>query len=74
MLRIGAELFHPLPQHILMNVQIACRLPNSNTALPHQLDSFKLELPRKLPSLHDPPPVPLNTLTWCLRNQGQASL
>jgi len=34
--------------------------------------SLKLELPRKLPPLHDPPPVPLSHQTWCLRNRVQA--
>src|ERR1700734_3092519 len=36
---------------------------------PHRL---KLELACKLPSLHDPPPVPLKHLTRCLRNRVQA--
>src|SRR4029077_1218127 len=47
LLRIRAELLHPLAQHVLMDGQIACRLPTGNAALPHQLDSLNLELPRK---------------------------
>src|SRR5580658_5130934 len=35
--------------------------------------SLKLELSRKLPSLHDPPPAPSKHLTRCLRNRVQAS-
>src|SRR5580704_1483728 len=38
---------------------------------PHRL---KLELPCKLPSLHDTPPVPSKHLTRCLRNRVQATL
>src|SRR5206468_12716474 len=38
-----------------------------------QPHSLKLELARKLPSLHDPPPVPSKHLTRCLRNRVQAS-
>src|SRR6266567_445477 len=34
--------------------------------------SLKLELPGKLPSLHDPPPAPSKHLTRCLRNRVQA--
>jgi hypothetical protein len=34
-----------------------------------QAHSLKLELPRKLPSLHDPPPAPSKHLTRCLRNR-----
>src|SRR5580704_17458457 len=43
---------------------------------PHldQPHSLKLELPRKFPPLHDPPPVPLKHLTRCLRNRMQARL
>jgi hypothetical protein len=37
-----------------------------------QPHSLKLELAGKLPSLHDPPPVPLKYLTRCLRHRVQA--
>src|SRR4029453_2744765 len=37
-----------------------------------QAHSLKLELASKLPSLHDPPPVPSKHLTRCLRNRVQA--
>src|SRR5262249_55003003 len=37
-----------------------------------QPHSLKLELARKLPSLHDPPPAPSKHLTRCLRNRLQA--
>jgi len=30
LLRIRAELLHPLAQHVLVDAQIACRLPNGN--------------------------------------------
>src|SRR4029450_5018993 len=38
-----------------------------------QAHRLKLELSRKLPSLHDPPPAPSKHLTRCLRNRVQAS-
>jgi hypothetical protein len=38
-----------------------------------QLHRLKLELPRKLPSFHDPPPVPSKHLTRCLPNRQQAN-
>ncbi|MFN3350588.1 hypothetical protein, partial [Pseudorhodoplanes sp.] len=38
----------------------------------NQAHRLKLELSRKLPSLHDHPPVPLKHLTRCLRNRVQA--
>src|SRR5262245_17319589 len=37
-----------------------------------QAHGLKLELPRELPSLHDPPPAPSKHLTRCLRNRVQA--
>jgi len=45
----------------------------ANPALLDQPYSLKLELSRKLPTLHDAPPVPLKHLTRCLRNRVQAS-
>ena len=41
------------------------------TALLDQPHSLKLELPRKSPSLHDPPPVPSKHLTRRLQNRVQ---
>src|SRR5690348_4408036 len=73
LLRIGGKILHPLPQHVLMNGQIARGLLDRNAALPHQLDCLNLELSREPSSLHDLSPAPLNTLTWCLQNRVQAS-
>src|ERR1700722_12792268 len=44
-----------------------------NAPLLDQPHSLKLELLRKLPSLHDPPPAPSKHLTRCLRNRVQAT-
>jgi hypothetical protein len=38
-----------------------------------QAHRLKLELPRKLTPLHDPPPAPSKHLTRCLRNRVQAN-
>jgi hypothetical protein len=73
MLRILQELLHPIPQLRLVHAQVLRGLRIRYASLSDQAHSFKLELPRKLPTLHDPPPIPLKHLTWCLRNRVQAS-
>src|SRR5665213_2333385 len=55
-----------------MHRQILLGLRIRHAALLDQPHSLKLELARKLPTLHDAPPVPLKHLTWCLRNRVQA--
>src|SRR5450631_2059549 len=55
-----------------MHRQVLLGLCIRHAAIPDQPNSLKLELPRKLPTLHDAPPVPLKHLTWCLRNRVQA--
>src|SRR5450759_1655424 len=57
-----------------MHTQVLRGLGIANPALLDQPYGLKLELPRKLPPLHDAPPVPLKHLTWCLRNRVQATL
>src|SRR5664279_3388084 len=56
-----------------MHRQVLLGLCIRHAAIPDQPNSLKLELPRKLPPLHDAPPVPLKHLTWCLRNRVQAN-
>src|SRR5665213_1007217 len=56
-----------------MHRQILLGLRIRHAALLDQPHSLKLELARKLPTLHDAPPVPLKHLTWCLRNRVQAN-
>jgi hypothetical protein len=58
MLRIVLKLLHPIAQLCRMNAKVFGRLRILHTALLDQPDSLKLELPRKLPSLHDAPPAP----------------
>src|SRR5450759_73281 len=55
-----------------MHTQVLRGLGIANPALLDQPYGLKLELPRKLPPLHDAPPVPLKHLTWCLRNRVRA--
>src|SRR5215471_4056347 len=43
-------------------------------SIPDQPYCLKLELPRKPPSLHDPPPAPSKHLTRCLWNRVQATI
>src|SRR5665213_2018056 len=57
-----------------MHRQILLGLRIRHAALLDQPHSLKLELARKLPTLHDAPPVPLKHLTWCLRNRVQANI
>jgi hypothetical protein len=71
MLRIVRKLLHPIAQLRLMHTKIMRGLRHRNPALPDQLDRFQLELARKLPSFHSPPPVPQKHLTRCLRNRQQ---
>src|SRR5258708_28389552 len=56
-----------------MHTEIVRGLRIGDAPLLDQPHSLKLELACKLPSLHDPPPVPLKHLTRCLRNRVQAS-
>src|ERR1017187_5323941 len=57
-----------------MHRQVLLGLCIRHAAIPDQPNSLKLELPRKLPPLHDAPPVPLKHLTRCIRNRVQASV
>src|SRR3954462_9289564 len=57
-----------------MNTEIVRGLCIRHAAHSDQPNSIKLELACKLPSLHDPPPVPSKHLTRCPRNRVQAIL
>src|SRR5262245_249545 len=72
-LRIIGELLHPVAQLRCVNVQILRCLRIRHASILDQAHSLKLELPRELSSLHDPPPAPSKHLTRCLRNRVQAS-
>src|SRR5262249_33804318 len=72
-LRILGELFHPIAQLRRVNVQVLRCLNIGHASILDQAYSLKLELSRKLPSLHDPPPAPSKHLTRCLRNRVQAN-
>src|SRR5258708_22574103 len=56
-----------------MDTQVLRGLHIRHAAFLDQPHSLKLELARKLPSLHDPPPAPSKHLTRCLRNRVQAT-
>src|SRR5512133_444058 len=71
-LRIIAELLHPITQLRGVNVQVLRCLHIGHPSILDQAHRLKLELPRELPSLHDPPPAPSKHLTRCLRNRVQA--
>src|ERR1700687_5657513 len=71
MLRIVRKLLHPIAQLRLMDTKIMRGLRHRHPALPDQLDRLELEIARKLPSFHGPPPVPQKHLTRCLRNRQQ---
>jgi hypothetical protein len=72
--RITCERLHPTAQLRLMHTEIERALRIRDARLLDQPHRLKLELPCKLPSLHDTPPVPSKHLTRCLRNRVQASL
>src|SRR4051812_23200226 len=55
-----------------MHAQILCGLHVRHATILDQAHRLKLELPRKLPPLHDAPPAPSKHLTRCLRNRVQA--
>src|ERR1039458_5683777 len=57
-----------------MHSQVLLGLGIRHAALLDQPHRLKLEFSRKLPPLHDAPPVPLKHLTWCLRNRVQANI
>src|SRR5262249_43531675 len=71
-LRILGELLHPIAQLRRVNVQVLRCLHIGHASILDQAHGLKLELPRELPSLHDPPPAPSKHLTRCLRNRAQA--
>src|SRR5947207_15182407 len=73
MLRILGQLLHPIAQLRRVNVQVLRCLHIRHASILDQAHGLKLELPRELPSLHDPPPAPSKHLTRCLRNRVQAS-
>src|SRR6516164_1202052 len=54
-------------------LQVLRRLHIGHASILDQAHGLKLELSRKLPSLHDPPPAPSKHLTRCLRNRVQAN-
>jgi hypothetical protein len=58
LLLISLEFLHPSSQELAADFQIPSRLRDRHAALRHQLYRLKLELSRKSPSLHNPPPVP----------------
>src|SRR5258705_13833604 len=72
MLRVLGQLLHPIAQLRRVNVQVLRRLHIGHASILDQAHGLKLELSRKLPSLHDPPPAPSKHLTRCLRNRVQA--
>src|SRR5258707_724102 len=72
MLRIIRKRLHPIAQHCPVHTQIARGLRDTSPTLLDQLHRLEPEFSRKLPSLHDPPPVPAKHLTRCLRNRQQA--
>src|SRR4051812_46377040 len=74
LLWIVGELLHPVAQLRRVNVQVLRRPPIGHASILDQAHRLKLELPRKLPSLHDPPPAPSKHLTRCLRNRVQATM
>src|SRR5262249_13413398 len=55
-----------------MHLQVLRSLRVRDPSIPDQPYCLKLELPRKPPSLHDPPPAPSKHLTRCLWNRVQA--
>src|SRR6476619_3967689 len=73
MLRVLGQLLHPIAQLRRVNVQVLRRLHIGHASIFDQAHGLKLELSRKLPSLHDPPPAPSKHLTRCLRNRVQAT-
>src|SRR6516225_5147307 len=74
MLRVLGQLLHPIAQLRRVNVQVLRRLHIGHASILDQAHGLKLELSRKLPSLHDPPPAPSKHLTRCLRNRVQAKV
>src|SRR2546430_4578088 len=73
MLRVLGQLLHPIAQLRRVNVQVLRRLHIGHASILDQAHGLKLELSRKLPSLHDPAPAPSKHLTRCLRNRVQAT-
>src|SRR5689334_9629163 len=57
-LDIIGEGLHPIAQLRRMHLQVLRSLRVRDPSIPDQPYCFKLELPRKPPSLHDPPPAP----------------
>jgi len=72
MLRIVHQRLHSVTHLRRMHTKVAPRLRIQYAAVLDQTYRLKLELSRKLPPLHDPPPVPPKHLTRCLRNRVQA--
>src|ERR1700721_18958 len=73
LLRIVSKPLNPAAQLGLMYAQVFRRLRVRHAAFLDQAYRLELELSRKLPSLHDPPPAPSKHLTRCLRNRVRAS-
>src|SRR5262249_3780339 len=60
------------PRMQAVSVEVLRCLHIGHASILDQAHGLKLELPRELPSLHDPPPVPSKHLTRYLRNRVQA--
>src|ERR1019366_820348 len=56
LLRVSGHVPDPLPQHVLMDIQIARRFPHRYASLLHQLYRLKLELATEHSSSHHTPP------------------
>src|SRR5262245_66013477 len=62
------------PRMQAVSVEVLRCLHIGHASILDQAHGLKLELPRELPSLHDPPPAPSKHLTRCLRNRVQATM
>src|SRR4029079_5678130 len=61
LLRIVSKLLHPITQLRRMHPKVLRCLRIGYAPILDQADRLELELSRKLPSFHLPPPVPSNT-------------
>lgn len=58
MLRIGRQLSHPFAQHVLVQIQVTCRLTDRYATVLDQPHRLTLELAAERSSrCHEPPPV-----------------
>src|SRR6476619_5411289 len=70
--RLRSKLLHPFAQHVLVDIEVPCRLVSADTAVTNEPNRLDLELSTELPSLHRPPPASRNTQSRCPRNRQQA--